>query len=60
MKGFIINPDRKVVDTITEGLFRKNGHCPCRLVQDDTTLCPCDDFIQNQNCVCRLYVKKED
>ena len=60
MKGYIINPDRKVVEAITEGLYRKEGHCPCRVNKDDTTLCPCDDFIQNQNCVCKLYVKKEE
>ena len=60
MKGYILNPDKEVVPNINEGLYRKDGHCPCRVVQDDTTLCPCDDFIQNQNCVCRLYVKKED
>lgn len=60
MKGFIINPNKEIVEKITEGLYRKDGHCPCRIIQDDTTLCPCDDFIQNQNCVCKLYVKKEE
>ena len=42
-----------------EGIYRKEGHCPCRVKVDDTTLCPCDDFIGNGNCVCRLYVKED-
>ncbi len=60
MKGYIINPDRKIVEAVTNGLYKKEGHCPCRVIKDETTLCPCDDFIQNQNCVYKLYVKKEE
>ncbi len=60
MKGYIINPDRKIVEAVTNGLYKKEGHCPCRVIKDETTLCPCDDSIQNQNCVCKLYVKKEE
>ena len=46
MKGFRINPDKKYVNIIMEGLQKKNGHCPCRLDVNDTTLCPCDEFIK--------------
>ena len=47
MKNYRINPNKKLVNTIMEGLQRKNGHCPCRLNVDDTTLCPCDEFIKD-------------
>lgn len=57
MKGFRINPDRKYVNVIMEGLEKKNGHCPCRVNVDDTTLCPCDEFINDGICKCKLYVK---
>ena len=60
MKGYILNPNSDVVSKIMEGIEKKEGHCPCRVIQDDTTLCPCDDFVNNQNCVCKLFVKKED
>lgn len=58
MKDFILNPDKNHVKQIIEGIYKKDGHCPCRVRVDDTTLCPCDDFINNGNCICKLYVKK--
>ncbi len=60
MKNFRINPDRKFVDIIIEGLERKQGHCPCRVEVNDSTLCPCDEFIKDGICKCRLYVPLDD
>lgn len=60
MKNFRINPDRKFVDIIIEGLERKQGHCPCRVEVNDSTLCPCDEFIEKGICKCRLYVPLYD
>lgn len=57
MKGYILNPDSEYVEKIIEGIRKKDGHCPCRLTKDDTTLCPCDDFIENKVCKCNLFVK---
>lgn len=56
MKGFRLNPDKKYVDIIMNGLEKKNGHCPCRLENDDTTLCPCDEFVKDGICKCKLYI----
>ena len=42
-----------------EGLERKDGHCPCRINVDDTTLCPCDEFVNEKICKCKLYVPIE-
>lgn len=58
MKGYILNPDKEHVAKIIEGVYRKEGHCPCRVKVDDTTLCPCDDFTKKGVCVCKLYVEK--
>lgn len=60
MKGFRINPDKKYVDIILNGLEKKNGHCPCRLDVNDSTLCPCDEFINDKICKCKLYVSLEE
>lgn len=60
MKNFRINADRKYVDIIINGLEKKNGHCPCRLEVSDATLCPCDEFIKDGICKCRLYVPLND
>ena len=60
MKGFRINPDKKYVSIILEGLYKKNGHCPCRLDTNDSTLCPCDEFVNTGICKCKLYIPIED
>lgn len=60
MKGFRLNPDIKYVDIILKGIQKKDGHCPCRLNMDNTTLCPCDEFIKDNICKCKLYVPIDD
>ena len=60
MKGFRINPDKKYVDIILNGLEKKNGHCPCRLENNETTLCPCDEFVCEGICKCKLYIPIEE
>ena len=59
MKGYILNPDRKYVEKIIEGIYKNQGHCPCRVNVDDTTLCPCDEFVKDGICRCKLYIPKE-
>lgn len=59
MKGYRINPNRDFVNRIIEGLMRKDGHCPCTKIVDDTTLCPCDDFINTHKCRCGLFIEIE-
>ena len=60
MKNYRINPNKKLVDTIMEGLQRKDGHSPCRLNVDDTTLCPCDEFVKDGICKCKLFIPIEE
>ena len=58
------NKDKEIVKVIQEGLKRKNGHCPCRIEENEDTLCMCKEFreqIKDSNfegyCHCRLYYK---
>ena len=60
MKNFRINPDKEYVLKIIEGIYRKEGHCPCRVKVDETTLCPCDEFVNQGICKCNLFVQKEE
>lgn len=60
MKNYRINPDKKYVSIIMEGLQKKDGHCPCRVNVDDTTLCPCDEFVNDGICKCKLYIPMEE
>lgn len=59
MKGFILNPNLEYVNKIIQGINKREGHCPCRLESNETTLCPCDDFIENAVCKCNLFIKKD-
>ena len=56
MRDYKLNPDKEYVKKIIEGIYRKDGHCPCKLKQDESTLCPCDEFIKTEDCKCKLYV----
>ena len=60
MKGFKLNTDKEYVNKIIEGIYRKNGHCPCRVKVDDTTICPCDEFISVGICKCNLFIKDDN
>lgn len=59
MKGYKLNPNQEYVNMIIEGIQKKQGHCPCRVVKDETTLCPCDEFIQEGICKCKLFIPIE-
>lgn len=57
MKGFRLNNDSDYVAKIIAGIEKKEGHCPCRVNKDETTLCPCDEFISEGICKCNLFIK---
>ena len=45
---------------IIDALIENNGYCPCTLVKNDTTLCCCRNFRENDDktCHCGLYTKE--
>lgn len=56
MKGFRLNKNKNYVLKIIDGIEKKEGHCPCRLNVDNTTLCPCDEFVKDRICKCKLFI----
>lgn len=58
--NLILNPNRKVVESITGMLKITKGHCPCVTEKTEDTLCPCKNMRENGKCCCRLYIKKEE
>lgn len=61
-----LNSDKRVVDTIKEGLRRTGGYCPCLVARSDDTKCMCKDFrdkVADPNfegyCHCKLYYKEK-
>ncbi|MCL1798992.1 MAG: hypothetical protein FWG23_04570 [Eggerthellaceae bacterium] len=60
MKGYRINPDSDYVMGIIRGISKRNGHCPCRVNIDDTSLCPCDEFVSEGICKCDLFIPVDE
>jgi len=56
----ILNPDKEKVKQIREKLKNRNGHCPCVLVEDDSSICPCLNFREGQKCICGLFIDVEE
>ena len=57
-----LNPDNARVQTIKELLRKNDGYCPCAIVKDEGTKCPCKDFRERTTsgeCHCGLYVKED-
>ena len=71
-KGFMLNPNKKDLDLILEGLEKnreKHGvpYCPCRVItkdkeKDRDIICPCvfhrGEIEIDGYCLCRLFWKK--
>ena len=69
--GFQINPDRKNVKRVINGLLKnekKHGkkYCPCRRLsgnqkEDSKKICPCafykDEIAKDNRCFCGLFIK---
>jgi len=69
--GFQLNPDRKVVERIINGLLRNEKekgekYCPCRVLsgnkeEDSKKICPCayhkEEIEKNGICYCGLFMK---
>lgn len=57
--NMILNPDEGHVEKIFIGLEKKGGYCPCVMVQNEDTICPCKKMREDNKCCCRLYLPKE-
>lgn len=62
-----LNPDRKTVAAIREGLKHTGGYCPCRIARIPENKCVCEEFrrqIADPDfegfCHCKLYYKTRD
>jgi ferredoxin-thioredoxin reductase catalytic subunit len=69
--GFQLNPDRKTVERVINGLLaneKKNGkkYCPCRRLsgdeeEDAKKVCPCayhkEEIKKDGRCYCGLFTK---
>lgn len=58
-KGMTYNPDKNIVNMITEGLIKTGGYCPCvpKHLHNSITKYPCLDSRVENNCKCKIFVK---
>lgn len=50
----------KHVALIRKKLRENNNYCPCVLVKNEDTLCPCKEALETRVCHCGLYNITED
>jgi ferredoxin-thioredoxin reductase catalytic subunit len=59
-EGWQLNPNEKIVAAITKRVQACDGECPCvnsgETIED--RLCPCKEYMENDTCHCKLYIKK--
>jgi len=53
------NPDRDYASMVRKQVKANGGFCPCSLVRNADTKCPCKEFREMDEGVCRcgLYIK---
>lgn len=65
LKGFVLNPNDRIVNSIFKRLGKTEGVCPCHHEEwNENTpiedkLCPCSTYRNGDGCHCCLYVKEE-
>ena len=56
-KKLVLNSNEKIVEAIKKRLVIRDGYCPCRVEENEDTICPCKDARENGHCCCKLYVE---
>lgn len=53
--------NEEIKSRVLAGLKENGGYCPCSIIRDATTKCPCKDFREQSEggaCHCGLYYKR--
>lgn len=56
MGKIIKNPDAEFVRNLKKRIKDNSGYCPCQLVKNKDTKCPCLEFRTTNYCCCGLYI----
>jgi ferredoxin-thioredoxin reductase catalytic subunit len=57
-----LSDNKELVAEIKQKLKTNNGYCPCRLIQNEDTKCPCKEFREQTEageCHCGLFTKTQ-
>lgn len=53
-----LNPDKEAVRRIRQAIKNSYGYCPCSLIRNNDTKCPCKDMREKHECHCGLYINE--
>ena len=52
----IVNPDKDFELEVRKAIVDNSGYCPCVLIKNEDTKCPCKKFRECKECCCGLYL----
>ncbi len=52
-----LNTDKEHTLKVINAVFKNKGYCPCKLGEKEDNICPCKDFLENDVCKCKLFIK---
>lgn len=58
--SMILNPNIKKRKEIGQKILANNKFCPCMIVKNQDTICPCKKKREEEICICGLYIKEEE
>jgi len=58
LPGTSFTGNKNTIDRIIEALAKRNGMCPCTILNDKDHLCQCLEYRTSGICICGLYVKE--
>lgn len=57
-----VSDNKELVNEIRTKLKENNGYCPCSIIKNEDTICPCKNFREQKElgeCHCGLWIKTE-
>lgn len=56
--NMVLNPNVGYVAQMVLAIEKKNGYCPCSLLQTEDTVCPCKPMREKSICACQLFLPR--
>jgi ferredoxin-thioredoxin reductase catalytic subunit len=58
--SLILNPNLEERKRIGMEVKNNGGYCPCLLIKNEDTKCPCKDKRENKKCICGLFIEESE
>lgn len=54
--NILLNPNEEKTLKIIKAIYKNDGYCPCRIIKNEDSKCPCLEMLTNHKCHCGLFV----